>query len=51
MVHTGGLHRLTLRACSLGLVKDHPIKRLTTKREKKGAAAKEENELIQRCKR
>jgi hypothetical protein len=42
MVHTGGLHRLTLRACSLGLIKDHPISRLAPKRERKGAAAEEE---------
>ena len=42
MIHTGGLHRLTLRACNLGLVKDHPISSLTIKREKKGAAAEEE---------
>ena len=42
MVHTGGLHRLNLRACGLGLVKDHPIKQLTTKRERKGAAAEQD---------
>jgi hypothetical protein len=43
MVHTGGLHRLTVRVCNLGLLKDHPIKGLTTKREKKSTDAKDEN--------
>ena len=42
MVHTGGLHRLTVRVCNLGLLKNHPIKGITAKREKKSDDVKEE---------
>ena len=43
LVHADGLHRLDLRACGLGLVKERPIKQLTTKRERKGAAAEQDD--------
>ena len=26
IVHTGGLHKLTVRVCNMGLLKNHPIK-------------------------